>query len=156
MHYKILPNSPCITLASGTWTDRGWPGPKPGLKARVSAGLWPGWPGDKKSGEAPATGPAWPGQAMADRGQNWHNLALLKRKRKNLGLHGLECPGQAGAKQWPSLPRNLGQPGQDQIKLESNLLQARLHSLEVYLSSDMKYNYSTQAARPQNLSVALI
>jgi len=71
---------------------------------------------------------------MADRGQNWHNLALLE-KGKTLACmawNGQGRPGQAGARQWPSLPRNLGQPGQDQIKLESSLLQARLHRLWVY------------------------
>lgn len=54
------------------------------------AGLWSGWPGDKKSGEAPATGTGrgWPEKKLAQLGM---------RKRKKLGLHGLEWPGQAGA-----------------------------------------------------------
>ena len=71
------------------WPGRGWPGSK--LTRKSKKHKWS----------------AWPGQAVAGRGQNWQSQSLA------YNWPALAAVG--GAKNWSSLPRNLDQPGQDQI-----------------------------------------
>ena len=123
------------TLASGTWPDQGWQGIKNPRKPQ---------PQGQPSLARPGHG--WPGPKLAQLGIG---------KRKNLGLHGLEWPGQARAKQWSSLLRTSA--SQARIKLNWRAAYFRPGCIgSGCTSSDMEYNYSAQAARPQNLSVALI
>ena len=77
------------------------------------AGLWPRDKKKKQNGEATATGPAWPGLAAVGQGQKWQSLA--RKSRTVWPAIDLYWPRLAGAKNWSSLPSNLGQPGQDQI-----------------------------------------